>query len=217
MSVFKPIFKLRRTNDHVTGCIYLLDMRRLPACFFLAPTPISFSVLLLSFIAFTIPIQFFALCNYTSGMCNIITRRTLQMVGFRDVRGLIDGHSAKGKWLSILVAVLLIFFGTCSVSKNAISQQKTHICPEWNPTSAPFTQIILFRKSLSISTLPDTGTWLTTIQLLFLTAEDLSIEEFVCVIFISRSVNPVCDCNIIVLSYRGWSRLFFLLHVVFVT
>lgn len=165
-------------------------MRRLPACFFLAPTPISFSVLLLSFIAFTIPIQFFALCNYTSGMCNIITRRTLQMVGFRDVRGLIDGHSAKGKWLSILVAVLLIFFGTCSVSKNAISQQKTHICPEWNPTSAPFTQIILFRKSLSISTLPDTGTWLTTIQLLFLKAEDLGIEEFCLCYFHFKECKP---------------------------
>lgn len=144
MSVFKPIFKLRRTNDHVTGCIYLLDMRRLPACFFLAPTPISFSVLLLSFIAFTIPIQFFALCNYTSGMCNIITRRTLQMVGFRDVRGLIDGHSAKGKWLSILVAVL--FFLHMFSFKNAISQQKTHICPERNPTSGPFTQIIVKSK-----------------------------------------------------------------------
>lgn len=188
MSVFKPIFKLRRTNDHVTGCIYLLDMRRLPACFFLAPTPISFSVLLLSFIAFTIPIQFFALCNYTSGMCNIITRRTLQMVGFRDVRGLIDGHSAKGKWLSILVAVL--FFLHMFSFKNAISQQKTHICPEWNPTSAPFTQIILFRKSLSISTLPDTGTWLTTIQLLFLKAEDLGIEEFCLCYFHFKECKP---------------------------
>jgi hypothetical protein len=131
-------------------------MRRLPACFvFWAPTPISFSVLLflLSFIAFTIPSQFFALCNYTSGMCNIITR-TLQWFWFPRCSGSETATVPRGN--DILVEGL--FFLHVFSFKNAISQQKTHISPERIQTSGPFTQIIVFRKSLSISTLPDTIT-----------------------------------------------------------
>lgn len=158
--------------------------------FFWAPTPISFSVLLflLSFIAFTIPSQFFALCNYTSGMCNIITR-TLRCFWLPRCSGSETATVPRGNDLAYLWQVDFFLLHVFSF-KNAISQQKTHISPERIQTSGPFTQIMVFRKSLSISALPDTVTWLTTRQLLVFKAEDLSIEEFSLCYFHFKECKP---------------------------
>lgn len=122
----------RKKNEyHVTCFIYLLDIQRLPACFFKAPTPVSFSLLqlicfafrLLCFISVRIPIQFFSslfiFCtlHLYEGMCNMITRRTLAAVCFRHVPGVVGGCRARGSDCISRVP-LPVSVCTCSVSNS---------------------------------------------------------------------------------------------------